>query len=266
MPDPGAGVAKAGAAGSDAMNQTSNELSQELASISDAFANLGERLLGASRQLHSPGSPPPETLIDELAKSRKAFLSLRDRSRQHAESLQVAMPSDESLNTTQGLTALLDLVAEAEIRQGKGEETRRRALSVLDRILTMNYAGGGDFAPLRDCQQKAKVLRDAIDRQSWLNLSHDAGQLAEGDHVFSHLLVLVEDREVLSDDVWATVHESVGATFGKSLAAAAARAKLVLPDGASSAADSGPQEPAAGGGGEKSAGRRNLGKATPSAR
>jgi hypothetical protein len=143
-------AAKAGSARSDSMNPSSNELSQELALISDAFSNLGERLLGAARQLHAPGSPPPESLIDELGGARRDFLSLCDRSRQRAESLNVAMPSDESLNTTQGLTALLDLVAEAEIRQSKGEETRRRALAVLDRVLSITHATGGDFPPLRE--------------------------------------------------------------------------------------------------------------------
>lgn len=255
------------------MSHSSNELSQELASISDAFSNLGERLLGAARQLHSPGSPPPESLIEELDKSRRAFVNLRDRSRERAESLYVTLPSDESLDTTQGLTALLDLVAEAEIRQAKGEETRRRALTVLDRILTLSYAGGGDFAPLRECQEQARTLRDEIDRESWRDLSDEAGQLAEGDHVFASLLVLVEDREVLNDDTWASLHDAVGETFGKSLAAAAARAKLVLPPSAPSSSPA----PAASTGapasearpqasGDKSAGRRNLGKATPSSR
>jgi len=53
--------------------------------------------------------------------------------------------------------------------------------------------------------------------------------LAEGGHPFAQLLTLIEDRDELSDDLWAGLHESVGDTFGKSLAAAAARAKLSLP-------------------------------------
>lgn len=45
------------AARSDSMTQSSNDLSQEVSKISDLFSSLSERLLGAARQLHSPGSP-----------------------------------------------------------------------------------------------------------------------------------------------------------------------------------------------------------------
>src|SRR3954452_8457371 len=224
------GVAeKAGAPRSDSMNQSSNDLSQELAEMSDLLSDLGERLLGAARQLHAPGTPPPEKLIEELSNSRRDFNALRDRARQRAESLDVALPNAATLDTIQGLTALLDLVAEAEIRQAKGEETRRRALAVLDRALTLKHSGEGEFAPLRDCQAQARSLRDSIAAVEWSDLPPEAAQLAEGDHPFAKLLALVEDREVLNDDLWASLHDGVGAAFGKSLAAAAARAKLTLP-------------------------------------
>ena len=110
------------------MNQSSNDLSQELAVMSDVFSDLGERLLGAARHLHSPGAPPPDKLIEDLAASRRDFLGLRDRAKLRAEALRVALPAGESLDTLQGLTTLLDGVAEAEIRQSQNEETRRRSL------------------------------------------------------------------------------------------------------------------------------------------
>ena len=82
------------------------------------------------------------------------------------------------------------LVAEAEIRQSKGEETRRRALTVLDRVLILSHTGEGDFPPLRECQEKARALRQGIEQRSWLELPEEAGQLAEGEHVFANLLAL----------------------------------------------------------------------------
>jgi hypothetical protein len=263
---------KPGAARSDSMNESSNDLSQDLAEISDRFSELGERLLGAARQLHAPGTPPSEKLLEELSGSRRDFIGLRDRARDRAESLDVPLPSAATLDTIQGLTALLDLVAEAEIRQAKGEETRRRALAVVERVLTLKHSGEGEFAPLRDCQAKARSLRDSVAAVAWSDLPPEAAQLAEGDHPFAKLLALVEDREVLNDDLWASLHDGVGATFGKSLAAAAARAKLSLPPESSGSASpaaeaSPPQSDARPSSGEKSSpGRRNLGKATPSSR
>jgi len=213
------------------MTQSSNDLSQELITISDVFSQLGERLLGAARQLHSPGTPPPEGLIDELARARRDFIHLRDQTRARAEALQIALPSAETLDTIQGLTALLDLVAESELRQVKAEESRRRAVAVLDRVLRLRHTDNAEFVPLRDCQNQARTTREAVVQGAWTSLPPETEALSEGEHPMANLVTLVEDREVLEDDLWAQLHETIGATFGKSLAAAAARAKLVLSDG-----------------------------------
>lgn len=209
------------------MTQNSNDLSQEVSKISDLFMSLSERLLGAARQLHSPGSPLPEGLIEELDQARREFVGLRDRTKERAEALHVALPSSETLDTVQGLTAVLDLVAESEVRQSKAEETRRRALSVLDRVLSLTHSGDREFAPLRDCQNQARTLREAIVDGAWASLPAEAEPLSDGEHPFANLLTLIEDRDVLHDDLWGSLHDSIGSTFGKSLAAAAARSKLV---------------------------------------
>src|SRR5206468_3601180 len=86
-----------------------------------------------------------------------------------------------------------------------------------------------DFAPLHDCQDKARELRYGISEKPWTELPEEAERLAEGRHHFADLLSLIEDRDDLHDDRWATLHESIGQNFGKALAAAAARSKLVLP-------------------------------------
>ncbi|SIN77887.1 hypothetical protein SAMN05444166_0795 [Singulisphaera sp. GP187] len=210
------------------MTHSSNNLSQEIVNISDLFSSLGERLLGAARQLHSPGSPPPEGLIEELGQARREFVVLRDRTKVRAEGLRVALPSAETLDTIQGLTAVLDLVAEAEIRQSKAEETRRRALSVLDRVLRLNHSGEREFAPLLDCQNQAQTLRERIVAGSWTALPAETEALSEAEHPFANLLALIEERDALHDDHWARLHDTIGATFGKPLAAAAARSKLIF--------------------------------------
>jgi hypothetical protein len=71
--------------------------------------------------------------------------------------------------------------------------------------------------------------RDRARPSSEYDLPGEAGPIAEGDHAFAHLLSLIEDRDELSDDLWASLHDSVGTAFGKPIAAAAARAKIGLP-------------------------------------
>ena len=208
---------------------SSNLLSQEVAVMADVFSDLGERLLHAARELHAPGTPPPQELLDELSACRKDLDGLRERSRTLAAALHIACPPDDRLQNLQSITALLDDVAEAEIRQSKSDEVRRRALFVLQRVLSLSQSTQRDFAPLLDCQGKARDLICQIADAPWTSLPGEAERLAEGDHAFTHLLSLIEDREDLHDDHWAHLHESVGALFSKPLAAAAARSKLVLP-------------------------------------
>src|SRR4051794_35573331 len=144
------------------MSQSSNDLSQELAVMSDVFSDLGERLIHAARQLHSPGAPPPESLVEELSSCRGDFADLRARTRTLAGSLHVACPPEEGLPGLQDLAALLDEIAEAEIRQSRSEEVRRRAVSVLDRVLLMSHATEREFAALRACQDKAQALHREV--------------------------------------------------------------------------------------------------------
>jgi hypothetical protein len=167
--------------------------------------------------------------MESLGTCRDDFRSLRDRALDLAGTLYIACPPADELTSLSALTGLLDHVAEAEIRQSKSEELRRRSLSVLDRILLLSHNSNSDFTPLRECQDRARELRYGISEGNWSNLPSEAERLAEGQHHFADLLTLIEDRDDLHDEHWATLHESVGQHFGKALAAAAARAKLVLP-------------------------------------
>jgi hypothetical protein len=208
--------------------QSSNDLSRELTVLSDVFSDLAERLSQAARQLHAPGTPPPESLVEELSQCQRDFVTIRDRTRELAGSLHVACPAEEHLQGLQNLATLLDETAGAEVRRAKNEEVRRRALSVLERVNLLSHVSDAHFPALRDCQDKARELHGAIGEGSWTRLPAEAEPLAEGEHAFAHLLTLIEDRDELSDDHWASLHESVGTAFGKSIAAAAARMKLVL--------------------------------------
>ena len=135
----------------------------------------------------------------------------------------------EDLANLEDLTTLLNEIADSELRQSRGEEMRRRSLSVLERVLLLTHAADARFSPLHDCQETARGLQGSIADRHWNELPAEVDPLAEGEHAMAHLLTLVENSDDLSDDLWAELHESVSAAFGKSLAAAAARTRLVLP-------------------------------------
>ena len=214
---------------SDSMNQTSSDLSQELSDLSDRFSTLGEKLLAAARQLHAPGAPPSDELIETIGSCRRDFVEFRERTRGLARSLDVHSTQLDSMNSLQDVSNVLDAIAEVELHQSKNEEVRRRGMSVLDRVMAIQYSGGNEFAPLRECQDHARTLRQSLENANWKALPAEVERLTEGEHQFSHLLSLIEDHEDLGDDLWASHHESVSQHFGKPLAAAAARSKLTIP-------------------------------------
>jgi hypothetical protein len=224
---PTALAAGATPARSPAMSQNSSQLSQELAAMPDRFSELGERMPTAARQLHAPGPPPAEDLFEAVGTCRRAFTSLRDRTRELAESLLLEPPSADQIKSLQDVTGLLDRVAQAEILQSKTEEQRRRAVAILDRVLSLSHRTTSDFPALRECHEKAQGLRSLVSEAHWSSLHPETERLAEGDHHFANLLTLIEDRDDLSDEMWANLHEDVSRVFGKQLAAAAARSKLV---------------------------------------
>jgi tetratricopeptide (TPR) repeat protein len=214
---------------SPSMSQSSSLLSHELAGMSDRFSELSERLLAAARQLHAPGTPLPDDLLEALNASRNAFLSLRDRAHELAGTLELPCPPTGELKNLADLTTLLEQAAEAEIHQSTSEELRRRALSVLDRVLVLSHVSDPDFTPLRQVHDKARDLRVEIAEGSSSTLPADAKRIAEGEHEFVDLLALIFDRDELPDEIWAAIHEKVSQSFGTAIAAAAARSKLVLP-------------------------------------
>jgi hypothetical protein len=218
------------------MSLSSTDLSHELAVMTDVFADLGERLTQAAGQLQEPGTPPAEPLVEELLSCRRDFGNLRGQVRVLAESLQIACPPEESLVGLHDLSALLDEIAEAEIQQARNEELRRRAVAVLEKVILLAHASDAGSPSLRACQEQARALNASISEASWIDMPAETEPLAEGEHPFAHLLTLVEDRDELNDESWASLHDSVGAAFGKSLAAAAVRSKLVLPEHAGVAA------------------------------
>ena len=210
------------------MIEASDDLWLELSEMADASADLGRRMLGALRQLLSPGVLPSASLVEDMDELRGRFEALRDRTSRLAEELSVSIPAAGALDSLRGLAGLLEAVGEAEERWDAARALANRALSVLDRVLRLRHVHDDDFPPLRDCQDQARTLRLAITRGEPGVPADRIASLAEMDHPFACLLTMVEGNERAGDDLWETLFEAVGAAFGKGLAAAVARSRVVV--------------------------------------
>lgn len=110
----------------------------------------------------------------------------------------------------------------------KGLEVRDAALRAIDKILRLSLRDGGALPALASCRDHALVLRQSVEVCGDEPLPPEALSLASGQHPFASLLVMVEGNTSLTDAQWALLHSSVSGAYGRQLAIAAARGRLVF--------------------------------------
>jgi hypothetical protein len=209
------------------METGQTDLLKDFTLVARTFEQLSQRLADVAEQVRNGGILPSDSLIEEIASSRRSFTELRDRAIELVGLLAESAPkAPEEIGSIKELETLLQLVAEAQRRKAQGEKSRLRALTILDRILSLIHREQPEFPPLEDAQSKAKALREALRTYDGPDLHPETTPLAQGRHPLAELLTLVEGYEDLDDDLWLLLKHAVAENFGKSLAMSAARGKL----------------------------------------
>jgi hypothetical protein len=131
---------------------------------------------------------------------------------------------------------LLDTVSEVESLREEQEARIRAALEVLDEVVRLRHAQNDEFTPLLECQHRAQVMRQAILEGELDGRSEVVASLADRDHPFAYLATMVSGADVVNDELWDSLFNAVAAEFGRPLAAAAARGRVVAFDPARDAA------------------------------
>lgn len=212
------------------------DLARDLDVISQRFNELSSRLVRVADELRGSGSPPDETVIQELTVSRQTFNDLRARALEVAGHLAVApaKPS-EGIGSLRELESFLHSLAEAETRRAAEEDKKLLAINVLDHIRSLAHRTQSSFQPLTDCQAKSEALKQAIASVTWPDIHPEVEMLVQGRHPLAELFTLVKENENLDDDLWQLLEQEVAEAFGKSLSLAAARGRLI-PTGQGAAA------------------------------
>lgn len=209
------------------MESSPTDLMQDFTQVARAFEQLSQRLTDVAEQVRAAGVPPAESLIEEIAMSRRSFTELRDRAIELVGLFAASPPKPaHEIESIKDLEAVLELVVEAQRKKAQEEKARVRALTVLDRILSLVHRVQADFGPLKEAQERARALRDAIRHHQGPEPHPDILPLAQGRHPLAELLTLVEGHDDLDDDLWLLLKHAVADHFGKSLAMSAARGKL----------------------------------------
>jgi hypothetical protein len=109
--------------------------------------------------------------------------------------------------------------------------TRQQAERALRRVLALEHSGRADYQPLQTCQTQAQTILDQLNAAE-STLPDEAEALARGEHVFAHLLQIIDRREELDEDRLIRLQDSLISGLGgegKSLSIAALLGKLTLP-------------------------------------
>ncbi|MEG4320934.1 MULTISPECIES: sigma-70 family RNA polymerase sigma factor [unclassified Microcoleus] len=211
------------------MLQNSTDLLQQFAELEQVFCQLEQRVSDASRKLLDPGTPISQQLIQELDESRKNFIQLRDKVLELAESLAVSsMLQAEEIGSLADIKSVLDRVDLAQKQKSARSLVRDSALRVLERILAIAHRVESNFQSLLECQEKARELQRAISESHESDLHPDTQLLADGYHPFSKLLTLIAEWEAADDEHLASLQDAVAESFGRTLAMAAVRGKLII--------------------------------------
>jgi len=211
------------------METTQADLLQDFTVVARSFEQLSQRLTDVAEQVRTTGALPSESLIEDIATSRRSFADLRAKALELVDLLAGLPPVNaEEIESMQELEALLHLITDAQRKKAQAERARGRAITVLDRILSLVHRDQPEFPPLIECQAKARAMRDAIHQHAGPEAHSDVVALAQGRHPLSELLTLVEGANDLDDDLWLLLKQATADHFGKSLALSAARGKLNL--------------------------------------
>ena len=207
------------------MEASQAELLKNFTLVTRRFEQLSQRLTEVAEQATMAGTLPSENLIDHIATSRRSFNELRDQALELVCLLAASTAKTPGeIESIKDLESLLQFLAEAQRKKLQEEKDRVRALTILDRLLSLVHRDQPDFRPLEEVRTKAKTLRNELRANT--ETHPELVPLAQGRHPLAELLTLAEGYDELDDDLWLLLKHAVAEHFGKPLALSAARGKL----------------------------------------
>jgi hypothetical protein len=229
------------------MAPNADDFLKQVAGLGARFAGLAARLGDAARELQLSGVLPAGALLEEVAAARAEFADLRQSVLEAAGALSLDVPPPAEVDGLKSLEPLIQAVAGAiagEERRRAVAEARRRSLAVLDRVLAVVHVDDPGFAALAQAKARAQEIRQAVADPKAFESESAAAAIVDSTPAFTALLTLIEGRDLLDDDRFGSLEDTVSQSFGRSLAVAATRGKLAVAGSAAPAASPAAERPA----------------------
>jgi hypothetical protein len=203
------------------------EIADEARRMAETFGRVAVAMAHAARGMQL-GHPPDMRVLNDAAVCHNAYAALRDEALHRADALGLA-PAEGTSLALADLAALMDRVARLEEEIPRRAAALSRAMAALDRVLSLRHRVPSESPLLRTCREAASALRPALAAARLAEgLPDDASLLASGAHPLAALVRLVDSGDSLGDEDWSHLHHVVRDAFGRPLAAAAIRGRLVI--------------------------------------
>jgi hypothetical protein len=207
-------------------------LRRQIEATQARFATIAARLMRAAEAITTAGTLPAEPLWREIQDAAHEFHAVRVALLDTAAALElVPVPLPRDVRSLRDVTALLRAVEEASERARRRRQldaARAAAFSVLNRIPAIAHRDDAGFAPLAACQDKASALRVAIAAADPTDVEEETETWWGAVAPYAALLELLQGPDGADDTRWSDLEEVVAGAFGRRLASAAARGKLLF--------------------------------------
>lgn len=205
------------------LKQDSHDLHSDVVALRKSFSSLSQKLLHVAGELQNPGKPPSAKISEELAEARETFNRLQLR----ILALSPVAPGAQSAFPT-NISEMETLVAQiAKAEEDKLEQTRLRALGILNRVQHLAYRDATEFPPLVACKTQANELA-VLACERGKQLPPQILALVGNKHPLSALVTFIDHKDELDDEAWTALTETISEAFGPILSTAASRGKLVF--------------------------------------
>jgi hypothetical protein len=208
-----------------------DDLRGRLGALRARFVKVGTLAARTAAEVAAGGAPPSAQFLAELTATNAEFHALRDEVLEHVARLEVVLPKPaDAVVSLRDLVPVVEAIA-ATVTSGernrRAEAGRAAALHVINRVQAIQHQDDSAFAPLADCQAKARVLHEEIAAAGGATDSHVV-RWAERLQPFADLLDMLEEDGVVDDERFTQLADSVAVAFGRPLATAALRGRLRL--------------------------------------
>ena len=197
------------------MPAAATDLRAEWERLQASGVELAAALDAAAGQLDREELLPASRLAESLQDFRRRLESFRIQVDPHCPAEQAAA---EDRIRFESFESALWRAAEAD-----------RVQSQLDRVLTLQHVDDPEYAPLSACRDDAlRILaaRHATTPQA----ASEWRDFVAGTHPLNALLTQLTGSAELSDDAWAELGERLATAYGRSLATAVARGRILIGD------------------------------------